>query len=55
MSKVKTVRIAADSDGMIGAVAMVVALVKSGCPLEENGIYRSMTEAEREQVRAALA
>ncbi len=55
MSKVKTVRISTDNDGMIGAVAMVVALVKSGCSLEENGLYRSMTEAERDQVRAALA
>jgi hypothetical protein len=54
MTNNKVVRVATGANGKVSAVDMVIALAKSGCPLEGTKLYVDMSEADRATVRAAL-
>jgi len=45
----------ATTNGKISAISMVIALARSGCPLEGTKLYEDMSDADKAQVRAALA
>lgn len=50
MSKYKVVKPGTNATGRISRVAMIVALVNSGVPMEGIALAKDLTEAEREQI-----
>lgn len=50
MPDYKVVKPGVGADGKISRVAMIVALVNSGVPLDSIAIAKDLTEEEREQI-----
>lgn len=53
-NSIPTVTLKLESDGMIGAESMIIALHKSGCPLETMKLYQDLTDADKVVINAKM-